>query len=101
MDVIQFIPTGEHRPPKVGEWFMNDEKFTQQAMFDFQATSFDIVCMVKKDKDLKCYNGCDTTELFKCRFCHEKFCYDCMYEDDICSGCESAIEPTKRIILGG
>ena len=39
---------------------------------------------------LLCYNGCNTGELFFCRLCRESFCYDCMYENDICAGCESA-----------
>jgi hypothetical protein len=42
---IVYIPTGEVRPPKTGEWFKNDRNCFEQAMFDFNSIKLPIYTM--------------------------------------------------------
>jgi len=38
-----------------------------------------------------CYNNCGEKAEYYCRICHQHFCEDCMYEDDICMRCALSI----------
>ncbi len=49
---IVYLPTGEIRPPRTGEWFKNDRNCFEQAMFDFHAIELSIYTMeVEEIKD--------------------------------------------------
>lgn len=43
---IRWEKTGEHRPPRKGEWFRDGNTLPTQAFFDFSNLSYDIVTMV-------------------------------------------------------
>jgi hypothetical protein len=45
---MQFIRTGEHRPPKKGEWFAAYGDVPQIAWCNFTIQSFDILTVLKK-----------------------------------------------------
>ena len=47
---IRWEETGEVRPPRQGEYFRNPRGFEEQARFDFRATSFPILRLVKEEK---------------------------------------------------
>lgn len=40
---LEYVPTGEHRPPHAGEWFRSYNGVEQRARFDFSVQSFDIL----------------------------------------------------------
>jgi len=39
---LRYEITGEHRPPKKGEWFIGHGGMVEQAWFDFNVQCFDI-----------------------------------------------------------
>ena len=50
-DKVEYVPTGERRPPMAGEWFMG-YRGPIQADFDFEWQHFDILrCVITKEAD--------------------------------------------------